>query len=130
MEDDPTCLLIGSKFAREFLCEVEAAVDGLEAVTKIKDATQQGERYDLILMDIIMPNLDGVSASRIIRQFDTTTLVAMTSCIRASDIQLYLENGMNDVLPKPFTRKSLLECLEKHLGHLIASPPALSYAPA
>ncbi|KKK20646.1 stress response regulator/HFS transcription factor [Aspergillus ochraceoroseus] len=88
--------------------------DGLEAVNKIQD----GSKYDLILMDIIMPNLDGVSACHLIRQFDRTPIIAMTSNIRSDDIQLYFQHGMDDVLPKPFTRKSLLDMLEKHLVHL------------
>ena len=79
-------------------------------------------KYDLILMDIIMPNLDGVSACHIIRQFDRTPIVAMTSNIRSDDIQMYFHHGMDDVLPKPFTRKSLLEMLEKHLMHLKKLP--------
>ena len=63
--------------------------DGLEAVNKIQD----GSKYDLILMDIIMPNLDGVSACHLIRQFDRTPIIAMTSNIRSDDIQLYFHHG-------------------------------------
>lgn len=64
-------------------------LDGLEAVNKIQD----GQKYDLILMDIIMPNLDGVSACHLIRQFDRTPIIAMTSNIRSDDIQLYFQHG-------------------------------------
>lgn len=95
-----------------------------------------GSKYDLVLMDIIMPNLDGVSACHLIRQFDTTPIVAMTSNIRSDDISMYFQHGkfrplvcvlrvwalimlgMNDVLPKPFTKEGLLHMLEKHLVHL------------
>lgn len=45
-------------------------------------------------MDIIMPNLDGVSACHLIRQFDRTPIIAMTSNIRSDDIQLYFQHGM------------------------------------
>ncbi|KAL4791235.1 HSF-type DNA-binding-domain-containing protein [Aspergillus venezuelensis] len=114
VEDDATCRQIGGKFLYTFACEIDTAFDGLEAVTKV----QEGSKYDLILMDIIMPNLDGVSACHLIRQFDRTPIIAMTSNIRSDDIQLYFQHGMDDVLPKPFTRKSLLEMLEKHLAHL------------
>ena len=44
-------------------------------------------------MDIIMPNLDGVSACHLIRQFDRTPIIAMTSNIRSDDIQLYFQHG-------------------------------------
>lgn len=53
-----------------------------------------GVKYDLILMDIIMPNLDGVSACHLIRQFDRTPIIAMTSNIRSDDIQMYFGHGM------------------------------------
>ncbi|KAJ5138562.1 uncharacterized protein N7515_003410 [Penicillium bovifimosum] len=118
VEDDATCRQIGGKFLYSFSCVIDTAFDGLEAVNKI----QGGSKYDLILMDIIMPNLDGVSACHLIRQFDRTPIIAMTSNIRSDDIQLYFQHGMDDVLPKPFTRKSLLEMLERHLDHLKLSP--------
>ncbi|OJJ82836.1 putative stress response transcription factor SrrA/Skn7 [Aspergillus glaucus CBS 516.65] len=121
VEDDATCRQIGGKFLYSFSCVIDTAFDGLEAVNKIQD----GSKYDLILMDIIMPNLDGVSACHLIRQFDRTPIIAMTSNIRSDDIQLYFQHGMDDVLPKPFTRKSLLDMLEKHLVHLKTIPPGM-----
>lgn len=97
-----------------------------------------GSKYDMVLMDIIMPNLDGVSACHLIRQFDNTPIIAMTSNIRSDDISMYFQHGrpcvlcdrramlmvvgMNDVLPKPFTKEGLLSMLEKHLGHLKKMP--------
>jgi osomolarity two-component system response regulator SKN7 len=76
--------------------------DGLEAVNKI----QEGSKYDLILMDIIMPNLDGVSACHLIRQFDRTPIIAMTSNIRSDDIQLYFQHGEH----------LFLHCLLRHIN--------------
>ena len=122
VEDDPTCRQIGGKFLYSFCCVIDTALDGLEAVSKM----QEGVQYDMILMDIIMPNLDGVSACHIIRQFDRTPIIAMTSNIRSDDIQMYFQHGMDDVLPKPFTRKSLLEMLEKHLMHLKKGPEGMA----
>ena len=52
-----------------------------------------GSKYDLVLMDIIMPNLDGVSACHLIRQFDATPIIAMTSNIRSDDISMYFQHG-------------------------------------
>ncbi|KAF2012279.1 heat shock transcription factor 2 [Aaosphaeria arxii CBS 175.79] len=114
VEDDPTCRRIGSKFLYAFHCSIDSALDGLEAVNKMN----AGSKYDLVLMDIIMPNLDGVSACHLIRQFDNTPIIAMTSNIRSDDISMYFQHGMNDVLPKPFTKEGLLQCLDKHLVHL------------
>ncbi|PWY94405.1 stress response regulator/HFS transcription factor [Aspergillus sclerotioniger CBS 115572] len=126
VEDDATCRQIGGKFLYSFSCVIDTAFDGLEAVNKIQD----GSKYDLILMDIIMPNLDGVSACHLIRQFDRTPIIAMTSNIRSDDIQLYFQHGMDDVLPKPFTRKSLLDMLEKHLVHLKTIPQSMEAPPS
>ena len=92
VEDDPTCRQIGSKFLYSFRCVVDTALDGLEAVNKM----QEGVKYDMLLMDIIMPNLDGVSACHIIRQFDRTPIVAMTSNIRSDDIQMYFQHGKDN----------------------------------
>ena len=103
-----------------------------------------GSKYDLVLMDIIMPNLDGVSATHLIRQFDQTPIIAMTSNIRSDDISMYFNHGMstefssrfaligagmNDVLPKPFTKEGLLNMLEKHLGHLKKIPDGMEHVP-
>lgn len=114
VEDDPTCRMIGNRFLHSFSCVVDCALDGVEAVSKM----QEGLIYDMILMDIVMPKLDGVSACHLIRQFDSTLIIAMTSSIRADDLHMYFQHGMDDVLVKPFTRKSLLDLLEKHLMHL------------
>ncbi|KAH0609327.1 uncharacterized protein H6S33_012813 [Morchella sextelata] len=114
VEDDPTCARIGTKFLQTAQCGVDMATDGLGAVKKLGS-----NKYDLVLMDIVMPLLDGVSAAALIRQFDKDTpIIAMTSNIRRDDIQSYFSNGMNDVLPKPFTKEGLLKLLERCLSHL------------
>ena len=69
-------------------------MDGLEAVNKMN----AGSKYDLVLMDIIMPQLDGVSACHLIRQFDATPIIAMTSNIRSDDISMYFQHGK----PRPY----------------------------
>lgn len=93
-----------------------------------------------------MPNLDGVSATHLIRQNNNTTpIIAMTSNIRSDDISMYFQHGsylltrkcrsadvhpgMNDVLPKPFTKEGLLSMLEKHLGHMKKFPPGIEVMP-
>jgi osomolarity two-component system response regulator SKN7 len=72
-------------------------LDGLEAVNKMN----AGSKYDLVLMDIIMPNLDGVSACHLIRQFDNTPIIAMTSNIRSDDISMYFQHGRLPTLHAP-----------------------------
>lgn len=66
-----------------------------------------------------MPNLDGVSATSLIRQFDAMTpIISMTGNSRPDEVLTYFSHGMNDVLPKPFTKEGMLSMLEKHLLHL------------
>lgn len=89
VEDDPTCRRIGSKFLANAQCSVDIADDGLIAVNKM-----HRNKYDLVLMDIMMPNLDGCSAAHLIRQFDPDTpIIAMTSNIRREDINMYFLKG-------------------------------------
>jgi CheY-like chemotaxis protein len=66
-----------------------------------------------LLQDIVMPKLDGVSATNIIRQFDhMTPIISMTSNSKPNEIMTYYHSGMNDILPKPFTKDGLLGMLE------------------
>jgi len=60
-----------------------------------------------------MPKMDGISATSLIRQFDhVTPIISMTSNSRPGDIMTYYSSGMNDILPKPFTKEGLLDMLE------------------
>lgn len=60
-----------------------------------------------------MPKLDGVSATSLIRQFDhMTPIISMTSNSKPNDVVTYYSSGMNDILPKPFTRETLFTMLE------------------
>ncbi|KAK6524599.1 kinase-regulated stress-responsive transcription factor skn7 [Arthrobotrys megalospora] len=124
VEDDATCRKIGLKFLEAVGCLPFYACDGLDAVEKFRDP--QGHRYDLILMDIVMPKLDGASACNHIRaerpDMKDPPVIAMTSNIRTTDINLYFNSGMIDVLPKPFTRDGLLQVLQKWLPHLHSDP--------
>ncbi|KAK9475331.1 HSF-type DNA-binding-domain-containing protein [Dipodascopsis tothii] len=114
VDDDATCRRVSVKFLQQFGCEPDIAVDGLAAVNKLNMS-----KYDLVFMDIIMPNLDGVSATSLIRQFDTMTpIVAMTGNVSSNDVMAYYSHGMIDVLAKPFAKENLLEILNKHLAHL------------
>ncbi|KAJ3774326.1 hypothetical protein FB446DRAFT_640081 [Lentinula raphanica] len=114
VDDDAVSRKLGSKFLQVFGCKIDVAVDGVSAVNKMNL-----EKYDLVLMDIVMPKLDGVSATSLIRKFDhMTPIISMTSNSKPNEIMTYYHSGMNDILPKPFTKEGLLDMLEKHLMHL------------
>ncbi|MGI9321007.1 MAG: ATP-binding response regulator, partial [Thiogranum sp.] len=88
--------------------------DGVEAL-----ATARDTRPDIILMDIQMPNLDGLEATRQIRAdfvLRDTPIIAMTALTMPGDREQCLAAGVNDYLRKPLTIKELLKRIQKHLG--------------
>ncbi|EXV06300.1 response regulator receiver domain protein [Metarhizium robertsii] len=127
VEDDQTCAKIGIKFLNSMGCEVEHALNGADAYTRVSDVGR--DHFDLMFMDIIMPRLDGVSATAYIRQHcPTTPIIAMTSNIRPDEVIRYFEHGMNGVLAKPFTKEGMLKSVRTHLAHLLKDPPEQSEA--
>ncbi|CCE85727.1 Piso0_005349 [Millerozyma farinosa CBS 7064] len=111
VEDDNVCIQLCRKFLMKYGCQVTVATDGLNAISTVEHT-----KYDLVLMDIVMPNLDGATATSVIRSFDTKTpIIAMTGNIEDNDLVTYLQNGMSDILAKPFTKDDLYSILSKHL---------------
>ena len=98
---------------------VDTASDGQEAV-EIMKRTQPGQ-YDLILMDIQMPHMDGYEATRQIRALLNRAvaeipILAMTANAFEEDKRSALQTGMNGHIAKPIVMKELLAQLEKALG--------------
>ena len=111
VEDDVVSIQLCSKFLKRYGCTVQVVTDGLSAISTLKKF-----RYDLVLMDIVMPSIDGASATSIIRKFDSETpIIAMTGNIKNQDLIRYLQYGMNDILAKPFTRNDLHTMLLRYL---------------
>lgn len=104
-----------NRMVAEALCEMfdytsECAVDGQEAV----EAARTG-RFDLILMDIRMPNMDGVEATRAIRKLPgaagAVPIIALTANADPEDAKLYIAAGMHSVVEKPLKPEKLLEAM-------------------
>lgn len=88
---------------------VDSAEDGVQAV-----ALAEGNAYDLILMDLSMPKLDGLEATRTIRRLPACAqlpIVALTTCAFGDDRQRCLAAGMNDHLAKPVVPGRLFDTL-------------------
>ncbi|MBF0119502.1 MAG: response regulator [Desulfobacterales bacterium] len=89
--------------------KVKVANNGKEAVSAMKE-----DKFDAILMDIQMPEMDGIEASRIIREdFKTIPIIAVTACAMHGDREKCIEAGMNDYLTKPIDRIKLFQALTK-----------------
>ncbi|SCU78907.1 LADA_0A08482g1_1 [Lachancea dasiensis] len=115
VEDDSICIQLCSKFLMKYGCTVEVVTDGLSAIS-----TLEKFRFDLVLMDIVMPSLDGATATSIVRSFDNhTPIIAMTGNIEDQDLVTYLQHGMNDILAKPFTKDDLHSMLIRYLRNRV-----------
>jgi signal transduction histidine kinase/CheY-like chemotaxis protein len=80
----------------------QGAEDGLIAVEKVKASMKQGHTYDVILMDFQMPNMDGPTAAKVIRELGSDAfIVGVTGNVMAEDIRHFKDHGANHVLPKP-----------------------------
>ncbi|KAI8644644.1 hypothetical protein BD408DRAFT_362833 [Parasitella parasitica] len=114
VDDDSVYRDMSGRMLNTVGCSIDLAKDGVEALQKMSV-----EKYDLILMDIVMPKMDGIVTTRNIRRYDSLTpIVSMTSNFTHNDIMEYIGIGMNDILPKPFSKNTLYDILEKHCSHL------------
>lgn len=92
---------------------VALACNGSEAVVMVRS---KPAAYDIVLMDINMPVMDGNEASKAIRQAGIRVpIIAMTAYALKGDKERCLEQGMNDYVPKPVDKKLLIRTLEKWL---------------
>jgi CheY-like chemotaxis protein len=98
--------------------QIEVAENGLIGVELVNKRLDKGEKpYDLMLMDIHMPVMDGIeAASKIAKLGIGTPIVALTANIMANDRELYMKNGMKDCVGKPFVSQELWRCLLKYLN--------------
>lgn len=83
--------------------KVDVEYDGREVVKKVKDS-----EYNLILLDIMIPNLNGIEVCRRIREFSNVPIIMLTAKGDVSDKVIGLDAGANDYLTKPFDIEELL----------------------
>jgi len=113
---------VNQKVAVSFLeacgCSVDTATNGLEAVRKTQD-----KKYDIILLDVQMPELDGLSAAKKIRKTDdykTTPIIAISASIMTEKSENYKKSGINSYLPKPIKPETLYKALSSYLKDFLA----------
>ena len=110
-DDNPLNIKVAKRALKDFNFEIEEVKDGQEAVDKVRS----GIKYDLILMDIMMPNMNGETALQELKKdpnFNIPT-IALTADAVAGAQEHYKEVGFIDYLAKPFTRDQIKEKLDK-----------------
>ena len=114
VEDNENNQILANFVFRKMGYEIEMAEDGLEALERVGS-----EHYDLVLMDVHMPRMDGLEATRrILDQHHNGSrprIIAMTASTSTEDIAEYLAAGMDGCLSKPFTFRQLDEVVRETL---------------
>ncbi|MBE9598131.1 response regulator [Pedobacter sp. MC2016-24] len=105
-DDNEINRLLATTILKAYQVNCEEATNGLEALEKI-----QQNRYDLVLMDVQMPVMDGMEAVKIIRNklSNQVPIIALTAFALKGDYEKCLEAGFNDYLSKPFEESQLLK---------------------
>jgi signal transduction histidine kinase/CheY-like chemotaxis protein len=110
VDDNAINLLVARKMVEKFGVKVTTAKSGLEAINLVK-----ANAFDLVLMDIQMPELDGYATTRQLRtMYFTKPIVALSANAYTQDVQKSLDSGMNGHLQKPFTESELFQIISKH----------------
>ena len=127
VEDNPMNQKLISKILELWKCDFEIASNGFLAIEKTKE-----KKYDIILMDIHMPEIDGCETTKKIRsdsenKNQNTTIIALTAAALLDEKNRALESGMNDFLTKPFSPKQLKINLGKWLNVEMEHPQGESY---
>jgi CheY-like chemotaxis protein len=116
VEDTEVVVTLTSDYLRYKGYEVFIARNGLDGVLIAKE-----KKPDIILMDIMMPVMDGIEAAKRIRDDDTlqnTIIIALTALAMPGDREQCLAAGMNDYMSKPIQMQDLTATIENHLAAL------------
>ena len=125
VDDIPTNLKVMEGLLAPYKMRVDVCESGIEAIEK---AAQND--YDIIFLDHLMPDMDGIEAAAIIRKTNSTPLVALTANALSGMREMYLENGFNDFLAKPIEIPKLNSLLaawipteKQHVGRGVLDAP-------
>jgi len=111
VEDSPANQLVIKTILNNAGFEIIIANNGIEAIEQTTNT-----HFDLILMDLCMPKMDGLEATAIIRDADLTTpIIAITANAFEDDRQICLSAGMNDFISKPIDKEQMLDTLQVQL---------------
>ncbi|TKB03134.1 response regulator [Alteromonas portus] len=114
VEDNNINQLVTGEMLTSLGLTFDLAEDGKQAVQKVENAPQ----YDLVLMDVQMPVMDGYEATTMLREkgFTALPIIGLSANAMKEDKQSAMDAGMNDYLTKPIKQKSLVGMLRQYLG--------------
>ncbi|MHB8970376.1 MAG: PAS domain S-box protein [Pirellulaceae bacterium] len=119
IDDTPDARNLLTYLLSEAGAEVSAAPDGMRGVDVALEATRTGSGYDLILMDMRMPGLDGYAATRKLREEGLRSpIIALTAYAMKDDKQKCLDAGCNAYLTKPIEPCDFFAVLRQHLSRI------------
>ncbi|WP_426478686.1 response regulator [Chryseobacterium sp. CBSDS_008] len=115
VDDNPVNMVLNHKMMRSLIPDVQLteATDGLQAWEQCKEKI-----FDIILMDVQMPVMDGIEATKQIRllpEYSHVPIIGVTAGNVLGEKEKCLNSGMNDFLPKPLRQADLLEMLKKYI---------------
>jgi hypothetical protein len=115
VEDNHMNQLFTTTLLKKHFPNIYTAADGVEALNMAGKIA-----FDLILMDINMPNMDGLAATKALRALPSfesdTPIIAVTANVEEEEHLKYLRAGMNDVILKPVNKNDLLQAIVRHLS--------------
>ncbi|VVB92666.1 putative methanogenesis regulatory protein FilR2 [uncultured archaeon] len=112
VEDDPLNMELVCEILRSTGFIVHEATNGKEAIEKTGK-----QLYDLIVMDIMLPGMDGIEATRIIKRkpgYEKIPVIALTAYAMKGDRERLLEEGFDDYVPKPVDVSEFMRIIEKY----------------
>jgi CheY-like chemotaxis protein/anti-sigma regulatory factor (Ser/Thr protein kinase) len=122
-EDNQVNQLLVSALLRRLGCQVDLVSNGLEAISAV-----QRIPYDLILMDVQMPEMDGIAAAQAIRRLPGEVrripIIALTANAMAGQREEYIEAGMDDYVSKPIDMAQLMAAMTRLCGGEETGDPA------
>lgn len=111
VDDNPVNLKVLSRMLSQIGVSSTTASNGREAFEKIKEASTTSEPYELVFMDIWMPELNGLEASQKVRaesaQATQPYIIALTACVMPGDREKCIDAGMNGYVSKPIRKEEL-----------------------